>query len=94
MNFSYQARGGELVINSSTSLNQDKSLFLIAKAGIAYRAMHFDRDTLRNITKTDGEAQVGFSYKLPSAIKFNLLYARYLWREPQNNRINPATTSR
>ena len=56
----------DLLATAQIDLTNTGTVFALAKVGAAYRQWQFDRNTISNIKKIDGELQVGLGIKLSS----------------------------
>lgn len=62
----------DLLITAAKPINDKTSAFI--KGGIAFRQMHFDRDTINTLRKVNPELQVGLSMKVSDSSSISLAY--------------------
>lgn len=62
----------DLLITAAKPLNDKTSAFI--KGGIAFRQMHFDRDSINSLRKVNPELQVGLSMNVSNRTSLSLAY--------------------
>lgn len=78
----------DLLLTARKKLSESSKFSSYFKAGVAYRTMHFDRDTMNDLRKINPEVQVGVSMSLTSNACLSLGYQGVL-----SKNINLTTTT-
>lgn len=72
----------DLLATLRKSFNNDDSLTGVFKAGIAYRQVHFDRDTVAGLSKVNAEIQLGLEKMMGEHVGIAAAYQGILSSSP------------
>ena len=81
----------DVLVSLSGAFNKSSSLFL--KGGVAFRQMHFDRDTMNSFSKVSPELQAGVSVKVSNKASLSLAYQGVFGGNLNLVTSNPLNTS-
>ncbi|MFJ1270118.1 hypothetical protein ACD661_16290 [Legionella lytica] len=81
-----------LLTVKSPNISSALPLYATAKAGVAYRQLQLDRESINDVSQTKPEFQAGLGYRANSHLEITLTY-QYLCGGNPKIRANPLTES-